>query len=168
PSELTPLTSVAIQHIANKVMADHGLSGLFNLMIGDGPTIGEMMTSDRRLPLISFTGSTRTGRKVSQAVAARFGRTILELGGNNAIIIAEDANLDMTVRAVLFGSVGTAGQRCTSTRRLIVHENVVDELTARLAKAYKQVPIGDPLVDGTLMGPLATPAAVAQMGAALV
>ena len=167
PSEMTPLVSVAVQHIANEVMADHGLSGLFNLVIGDGPTIGELMTNDRRLPLISFTGSTRTGRKVSQTVAGRFGRTILELGGNNAIIVANDADMDMTTRAVVFGSVGTAGQRCTTTRRLIVHEEVVDGLTERLAKAYKTVPIGDPLEEGTLMGPLATPAAVAQMEAAL-
>ncbi|MCC7123261.1 MAG: aldehyde dehydrogenase family protein [Acidobacteria bacterium] len=167
PAEPTPLTAVAVQHIANRVMADHGLSGVFTLAAGKGSDIGEAMLHDARLPLISFTGSTPVGRHVSQTVAARFGKTILELGGNNAIVVAPDANLDLAVRAILFGAVGTAGQRCTSTRRIIAHASVVDELVARLDKAYAQVAIGDPLQTGTLMGPLVTDAAVAQMQTAL-
>ncbi len=166
PSELVPLTAVAIQHIANQVMADHGVSGVFNLTVGDR-AVGEMMTTDTRLPLISFTGSIRTGRIVSETVARRFGRTILELGGNNAIIVAKDADLDLATRGILFGAVGTAGQRCTSTRRIIAHKDIAAELTNRLAKAYKQVNIGDPLAEGTLMGPLSTGTAVTAMQRAL-
>ena len=163
PAEPTPLTAVAVQHIANRVMADHGVSGIFNLVVGPGRSIGERMLEDHRLPLISFTGSTAVGRRVAQAVAGRFGRTILELGGNNAIIVTEGARLDLAVRAILFGAVGTAGQRCTSTRRLIVHRSIVDELTRTLAAAYSQVRIGDPLHADTLMGPLVTPDAVDSM-----
>jgi aldehyde dehydrogenase (NAD+) len=166
PSELVPLTAVAIQHIANQVMADHGVSGVFALTVGDR-AVGELITHDQRLPLVSFTGSIRTGRLVSEAVARRFGRTILELGGNNAIIVAADADLDLATRAILFGAVGTAGQRCTSTRRIIAHHAIADELTNRLAKAYQQVKIGDPLVEGTLMGPLSTGTAVTAMQRAL-
>ncbi|RME08521.1 MAG: aldehyde dehydrogenase family protein [Anaerolineae bacterium] len=154
PSEQAPLCSIAVQHIANRVMADHGVSGVFTLVNGTGRDIGERMLNDRRLPLISFTGSTRVGRHVSETVARRFGRTILELGGNNAIIVHEDADLDLAVRAILFGAVGTAGQRCTTTRRLIVHKNVVEALSRRLVDAYRQVRIGNPLEEGTLMGPL--------------
>ena len=167
PSPMTPLTAVAVQHIANRVMADYGLSGLFNLVIGDNQEVGERLINDPRLPLISFTGSVRTGRHVAQVVAQRLGKTILELGGNNAIIVAEDANLDLAGRAILFGAVGTAGQRCTSTRRIIMQRNIAAELTARLVKAYQQVPIGDPLQTGTLMGPLVNDGAVTQMMAAL-
>ena len=167
PAEPTPLTAVAVQHIANRVMADHGVEGIFCLTVGRGSVIGERMLGDRRLPLISFTGSTNIGRRVAQAVGARFGRTILELGGNNAIVVAEDARLDLAVRAILFGAVGTAGQRCTSTRRLIVHRSIADELTNRLVGAYRQVPIGDPLDGGTLMGPLVTADAVDEMAGAL-
>ncbi len=166
PSELCPLTAVAVQHISNRVMADYGLTGIFNLTVGDG-AIGQMLTADRRLPLISFTGSIRVGRMVGQAVASRFGRSILELGGNNAIIVAPDANLELATRGVLFGAVGTAGQRCTSTRRLIVHKTVAEGLSKRLVNAYKQVPLGDPLAEGTLMGPLVTKDAVASMANAL-
>lgn len=152
PSELVPLTAVAIQHIANQVMADHGVSGIFNLVVGDR-SVGELLTNDSRLPLISFTGSIRVGRIVGETVARRFGRTILELGGNNAIIVAPDADLELATRAILFGAVGTAGQRCTSTRRIIAHKTVANQLTDRLVKAYQQVNIGDPLAEGTLMGP---------------
>lgn len=166
PSELVPLTAVAIQHIANQVMADHGVSGIFNLVVGDR-SVGEMMTSDTRLPLISFTGSIRVGRIVGETVARRFGRTILELGGNNAIIVAPDADLDLATRGILFGAVGTAGQRCTSTRRIIAHKDIAAELTNRLVKAYQQVKIGDPLAEGTLMGPLSTETAVVAMQRAL-
>ncbi len=166
PSELVPLTAVAMQHICNQVMADYGISGLFNLAVG-GANVGKWLTGDERLPLISFTGSTKTGRLVAQAVAQRFGRTILECGGNNAIIVAEDADLEMATRAVLFGAVGTAGQRCTSTRRLIVHDSILPELSRKLAAAYKQVAIGDPLDESTLMGPLITQEAVEKMQMAL-
>lgn len=167
PSELVSLSAIAVQHIANRVMADHGVSGVFNLVAGLGHDIGETMINDRRLPLISFTGSIPTGRHVAKTVAGRLGRTILELGGNNAIVVDENADLDLTVRAVLFGAVGTAGQRCTSTRRLLVHEEVVDELTERLANAYQHVRIGDPLQADTLMGPLVTGDAVESMFSAL-
>jgi aldehyde dehydrogenase (NAD+) len=166
PSELTPLVSVAIQHLCNRVMADYGLSGIFALTIGGGE-VGQLLTKDKRLPLVSFTGSIKTGRIVAQTVAQRLGRTILELGGNNGIIVAPDANLDLVTRGVVFGAVGTAGQRCTSTRRLIMHKDVAPTLTGRLVNAYKQVPMGDPLEEGTLMGPLATPTAVRQMMDAL-
>jgi aldehyde dehydrogenase (NAD+) len=167
PSEATPLTAIAVQHIANRVMADHAMTGVFTLVAGTGSEIGARMTADRRLPLISFTGSTVVGRTVAQGVAARLGRTILELGGNNAIVVAEDARLDLAVRAIVFGAVGTAGQRCTSTRRIIAHRSIARDLTARLVRAYAQVPIGDPLDDRTLMGPLVSEAAVRQMRAAL-
>lgn len=167
PSELVPLTAVATQHLANQVLRDHGLTGIFTLAVGAGAVVGQRMSEDARLPLISFTGSTRTGRKVAQTVAGRFGKSILELGGNNAIIVTPNADLDMVVRAVLFGAVGTAGQRCTTTRRLIVHESIVDTLSQRLAKAYASVPIGDPLDASTLVGPLATENAVTSMMAAI-
>ena len=167
PSPTTPLVSVAVQHICNDVMADYGVNGVFNLVIGSNEEVGQRMLEDPRLPLISFTGSVRVGRHVAQTVAGRLGRTILELGGNNGIIVEPDADLDLVVRGVVFGAVGTAGQRCTSTRRLIVHESIVDELTARLVRAYESVPIGDPLANGTLMGPLVTPNSVQAMTAAL-
>ncbi|HRW06887.1 MAG TPA: aldehyde dehydrogenase family protein [Caldilineaceae bacterium] len=167
PSPTTPLVSVAVQHICNRVMADHGLRGIFNLAIGSNEVVGERMINDARLPLVSFTGSIRVGRHVAQAVAGRLGRTILELGGNNAIIVTEDANLDLAVRGIVFGAVGTAGQRCTSTRRIIAHENIVDELTDRLVSAYQTVPIGDPMASNTLMGPLVSARSVEAMMAAL-
>jgi aldehyde dehydrogenase (NAD+) len=167
PSSDTPLTAIAVQHIANEVMGDHGLKGVFNLVVGRGSVIGERMINDQRLPLISFTGSTQMGRRVSEAVARRFGRTILELGGNNAIIVTEDADLEMSVRTILFGAVGTAGQRCTSTRRIIMHKSVAPELTEKLVNAYKQVKIGNPIEEGILMGPLVTKGAVEDMMAAL-
>lgn len=167
PSEMTPLTSLAVQKLANRVMADYGLRGIFNLLVGDGPTVGQRLTEDERLPLVSFTGSIKTGRRVAQTVAGRLGRTILELGGNNAIIVTEQADLELAARAILFGAVGTAGQRCTSTRRIIMQRDIAGELTGRLTQAYEQVTIGDPLREGTLMGPLVNEAAVANMMAAL-
>jgi aldehyde dehydrogenase (NAD+) len=163
PAEPTPLCAIAVQQIVNRVMADHGVSAVFTLAVGHGRTVGEAMLADRRLPLISFTGSTAVGRRVAEAVAGRFGRALLELGGNNAIIVAEDANLELAVRAILFGAVGTAGQRCTSTRRIIAHRAILPALTERLLKAYSQVRIGDPLDSGTLMGPLITSEAVVAM-----
>jgi aldehyde dehydrogenase (NAD+) len=166
PSELTPLTAVALQHICNQVMADYGIGGVFNLVAG-GPAIGRLLAGDKRLPLISFTGSTKAGRTVAETVARRLGRTVLELGGNNAIIIAADADLDLATRAILFGAVGTAGQRCTSTRRIIMHKDIAGDLTNRLVRAYEQVRLGDPLHEQTLMGPLVTATAVIQMTNAL-
>jgi len=163
PAEPTPLTAIAVQHIANRVMADHGVSGVFGLVVGPGRTVGEQMLNDARLPLISFTGSTAVGKHVAQVVAGRFGRTILELGGNNAIVVTEGARLDLAVRAILFGAVGTAGQRCTSTRRIIVHRSIAGELVDRLRQAYGQVRIGNPLDANVLMGPLVVPEAVDEM-----
>lgn len=167
PSSDTPLTAIAVQHICNRVMADHGITGIFNITIGSGRNVGELMLNDDRVPLISFTGSTKIGRHVSETVARRFGRTILELGGNNAIIVTEDADLDLANRAILFGAVGTAGQRCTSTRRIIMDKEIASELADRLVKSYAQVRIGDPLKDDTLMGPLVTTSAVEEMFEAL-
>jgi len=163
PSEQTPLTAIAVQHICNQVMADHGVSGVFNLAVGTGLDVGELLINDGRLPLISFTGSTEVGRHISQVVGGRLGRSLLECGGNNAIIIAEDADLDLATRAVLFASVATAGQRCTTSRRLLVHSNLVEQLTERLVQAYGQVKIGDPMDDGILMGPLVSRDAVENM-----
>ena len=160
PSSSTPLTAVAVQHICNDVLERHGYTGIFNLIIGKGSTIGEKMLSDKRLPLISFTGSTFMGRHVAEVVSKRFGKTILELGGNNAILVDETADLDLAIPAIVFGAVGTAGQRCTSTRRVIMHNSVSDTLTERLLNAYRQVNIGDPLEKGTLMGPLINQGAV--------
>jgi len=167
PSSSTPLTAIAVQHITNQVTKDHGLDGVFNLVIGTGRDVGERMITDPRLPLISFTGSVRVGRHIAEAVARRLGRTILELGGNNGIIVAKDADLDLALRAILFGAVGTAGQRCTTTRRIIMHKDIAAELTDRLVRAYQQVPIGDPMEDGILMGPLVNEQAVEDMLAAL-
>ncbi len=168
PSKEVPLAGIAIQHICNQVSADYGLNGIFNLVIGSGRDVGEMMLNDPRLPLISFTGSTYIGRHVSETVARRFGSTILELGGNNAIIVDQKADLAMATRAILFGAVGTAGQRCTSTRRIIAHKDVVNELSEGLVDAYQQVKIGDPLAEGTLMGPLITAGAIEDMQKAAV
>ena len=163
PSLQTPLTAIAVQHICDRVMREHDAAGVFNLVIGANDSVGEAMLADLRLPLISFTGSTHVGRHVAEVTARRLGRSLLELGGNNAIIVAEDADLDLAVRAIVFGAVGTAGQRCTSTRRLIVQRSIADELTRRLARAYKQVRLGDPLNAHTLVGPLASGSAVERM-----
>jgi aldehyde dehydrogenase (NAD+) len=167
PSSQAPLTAVAVQKICNKVMKAHGLSGIFNLVIGRGSVIGEKVINDRRIPLVSATGSCRMGHRIGKVVGERLGRTILELGGNNGIIIDETADLDMAVRAVLFGAVGTAAQRCTSTRRVFVHANIADDFRKRLIKAYEQVRIGDPLNESTLMGPLVNQGAVDEMMKAL-
>ena len=154
PSPKTPLTAIAVQHICNKVLADEGFKGIFNLIIGSNEAVGEAISNDPRIPLVSFTGSTKVGKHVAQIVHGRLGKTILELGGNNALIIDENANLEMALMAVLFGSVGTAGQRCTSTRRVIIHEKIYDLFKDKLVNAYTQVRIGDPLDKNTLMGPL--------------
>ncbi len=163
PSQYTPLCAIAVQHLTNQVMADHGLTGVFNLIVGRGSDVGDLLLNDRRLPLISFTGSTQVGQHVAELVARRFGRSILELGGNNAIIVADDADLDLATRAIVFGAVGTAGQRCTTTRRIIVQRAIAPRLTERLVQAYAQVRLGDPLEANTLMGPLVNGSAVEEM-----
>lgn len=166
-SEKTPLCAVACQNIVNKVLERNDLpEGIFNMITGD-KEVGEWMTEDERVPLISATGSIPMGKIVGKTVAARLGRTILELGGNNAIIISKEADLEMAIRAVVFGAVGTAGQRCTSTRRLIVHEDQYEELKERLVSIYKSVHIGDPLDSDTLVGPLIDTDAVDNMQNAL-
>ncbi|MEZ5414170.1 MAG: aldehyde dehydrogenase family protein [Opitutaceae bacterium] len=164
PSEKTPLTAIACIRIAEKVCRACGVDpAIFSLVLGDGPAVGELMSHDPRLPLISATGSTRMGRRVGEVVAQRLGRSLLELGGNNAIIVAPSADLKLAVRGILFGAVGTAGQRCTTTRRLIVHESVKAKLVKALRSGYRQVRIGNPLKPDTLMGPLIDDAAVKRM-----
>ena len=167
PSSKTPLTAVAVQNIANRVMERHGLNGVFNLVIGRGSEVGERMLADRRLPLISATGSCRMGRRIATVVGERLGRSLLELGGNNAVIVMDDADPELALRAVLFGAVGTAGQRCTSTRRLILQKGIAETMTQRLEDAYAHVRIGDPLDESTLMGPLVDAGAVDEMMDAL-
>ena len=163
PSPTTPLTAIAVQHLCNDLMTDHEIDGLFNLVVGTNESVAQKMIEDRRLPLISFTGSCEVGKHVAEVVGRRMGKTLLELGGNNAVIIEPDADLELAIRAILFGAVGTAGQRCTTTRRLLVHESVMEEVQARLLQAYAQVRIGDPLDRTTLMGPLVTSRSVETM-----
>ena len=160
PSSSTPLCAVAIQNICNEVLSINDVPNIFSVVIGRGSIIGETLINDPRIPLVSFTGSTKMGRHVSETVSKRFGKTILELGGNNCIIVDETADMDMVVPAVVFGAVGTAGQRCTSTRRVIIHSSRYEELKKLLVNAYQQVIIGDPLHYGTLMGPLVNEGAV--------
>jgi len=168
PSEKSPLTALACQALFERALARFGDApdNLLQVIVG-GRDAGETMVDNPRVALVSATGSTRMGRQVGPRVAARFGRSLLELGGNNAIIVAPSADLDMAVRGVLFGAVGTAGQRCTTTRRLIVHDSVADELVARLKKAYSSATVGNPLEAGTLVGPLIDQAAYDGMQAAL-
>ncbi len=169
PSSQTPLTAIACTKIAAAVCQANGVDpAIFSLVIGPGSSIGETLINDRRVPLVSATGSCTMGHHVGEVVGKRLGRTILELGGNNAIIVTPHADMEMVNRAILFGAVGTAGQRCTSTRRIIVHSSKRDELVDSLLAAYKQVPIGDPLKDGTLMGPLINTTAVDAMQEAIV
>jgi L-aminoadipate-semialdehyde dehydrogenase len=163
PSSETPLTAIAVQKICNRVLDRHELKGIFNLLIGPSKPIGETLVKDPRIPLVSFTGSTEVGRRVAETVARRLGRTILELGGNNGIIVMDDANPDLVLRAVLFGSVGTAGQRCTTTRRLFLQRGIAPRITQALIGAYRQVKIGDPKEESTLMGPLVNRRAVDDM-----
>ena len=163
PSQQTPLTAIAVTKIAQKVMAGSGFEGVFNLLVGKGSMVGNAMNQDTRVPLVSATGSCDMGRIVGPAVAQRMGRTVLELGGNNAAVVMDDADHDLVVRAALFSAVGTAGQRCTSLRRLLVHRAVADKIINRLAEAYGQVTIGDPLEDETLMGPVVAESAIDEM-----
>lgn len=166
PSELTPLTAVAVQQIVNRVLESAELAGLLNVVVG-GREIGQALTADTRMPLVSATGSCAMGRSVAGTVAARMGRSLLELGGNNGLILTESANLDLALRAVVFSAVGTAGQRCTTLRRLIIQESIVDAFTSRLADAYKSIEPGNPWDDGVLLGPLIRQNAVEQFEAAI-
>ncbi|MCS7075717.1 MAG: aldehyde dehydrogenase family protein [Bacteroidia bacterium] len=167
PSIKVPLSAIAVQNILKEVLVSNNLpEGIFNLIIGNRE-IGDRMAKDRRVPLISATGSTHMGIAVGKAVAERLGRSLLELGGNNAVIITPHADLDMAIRAVVFGAVGTAGQRCTSTRRLIIHESIYEQVKDRLIKVYQQLPIGNPLQEGILVGPLIDKQAVQNMQKAL-
>jgi aldehyde dehydrogenase (NAD+) len=163
PSPKASLCAVAVQHVCNRVMETMGYPGVFSLLTAAAPSaVAKRFIDDRRIPLISFTGSTAAGRAVAKVVAARLGKTLLEMGGNNAIIVDETANMELAVPAIVFGAVGTAGQRCTTTRRIIVHESRYQELVDRLVSAYKQVPIGDPLQPDVLMGPLIDQRAVKE------
>lgn len=163
PSSETPLCAIAVQRICQKVLEENGWAGVFTLAIGRGSTVGERLLADGRVPLVSATGSCQMGYRVAEVVAKRLGRTILELGGNNGVIIEPDADLDLALRAVLFGAVGTAGQRCTTIRRLFLHRHIAATFTERLKHAYSQIRIGDPLDEHTLMGPLVNGAAVGEM-----
>jgi len=160
PSHSTPLTAVAVQHLCNQVLRAHGWEGIFNLVIGDHHTVGDAMIRDHRIPLVSFTGSTKVGKYVSAIVQERLGRNLLELGGNNAVIVDNTADMKMAIPAVVFGAVGTAGQRCTSTRRVMIHKDKYETFKNSLVKAYKQIRIGDPTDSNTLMGPLINSKAV--------
>lgn len=168
PSAKTPLCAVAVQHICNQVLKENNCPEIFSLFIPESHDVVEAMVNDSRIPLISFTGSTAVGKKVAAQVAARLGKTILELGGNNAIILDESADLHLAVPGIVFGAVGTAGQRCTTTRRLFVHESKYQDVIKRLQHAYEQVTIGDPLDSRNLMGPLIDQAAVEQFKKAVV
>jgi aldehyde dehydrogenase (NAD+) len=167
PSPKTALCSIAVQRICNHVLERHSLPPVFQMFIDAGTELATRFIDDRRIALISFTGSTHVGRQVGVRVAERLGKSLLELGGNNAVIVDETANLNLAVPAIVFGAVGTAGQRCTSTRRVLVHRSQAAELEKRLVAAYAQVKIGDPLAEGTLMGPLIDAASVARYQAAL-
>lgn len=162
PSASTPLCAIAVQHLCNQVLRANDCPEIFGLVISEHHDVAEKMTADPRLPLISFTGSTQTGRHVAQVVAARLGQTILELGGNNAIIVDESADLNLVLPAIVFGAVGTAGQRCTSTRRVYIHDSQFDAVVDKLTHAYQQLQIGDPLDESNHMGPLINQAAVDQ------
>jgi len=154
PSPHTPLCSIAVQKIFNEVLEDNGYPGVFSLLIESETDLVTKLIHDSRIPLISFTGSTAVGRKVASVVAARLGKSLLELSGNNAIIIDESADLNLAIPAVVFGAIGTAGQRCTTTRRLFIQENIFDQTVEKLINAYQQIRIGDPLDTEILMGPL--------------
>ena len=168
PSHKTPLTALAVQRLCNSVVEANHLPPIFQLFIETGTELATRFVEDRRVALISFTGSTEVGRTVGERVATRLGKSLLELGGNNAVIVDETANLDLAVPAIVFGAIGTAGQRCTSTRRVFAHQAIAAELERRLIHAYRQVRIGDPLEGETLMGPLIDRQAVERYQAAIV
>jgi aldehyde dehydrogenase (NAD+) len=167
PSHKVPLCAIAVHELCIRIMKEHDCPGVFGLVMGPVSEVGERMLRDTRLPLISATGSTRMGRRIAEVVGPRMGRTLLELGGNNAVIVLDDADLDMATRAVTFAAVGTAGQRCTTNRRLLVQKGIAPTVIDRLKKAYASVTIGDPLEEGTLMGPLVDEHAVADYEKAL-
>jgi aldehyde dehydrogenase (NAD+) len=154
PSSQAPLTAVAVTRVVAGVLEAHGAPAVFSLLVGSGGVVGEQLLHDERLPLVSFTGSIPTGRHVAQTVAGRFGRTILELGGNNGAVVTARADLDLALKGVAFGALATAGQRCTSTRRLILQAEVYDRFLEMLADVYRTAKVGDPLQPGTLVGPL--------------
>ncbi|MEP0860640.1 MAG: aldehyde dehydrogenase family protein [Ignavibacterium sp.] len=169
PASKVPLSAIACQNIVQEVIKENNLpEGIFNLVIGKGSTIGEKILNDKRIPLVSVTGSTAVGRHAAEVIAGRFGRAILELGGNNAIIITPDADLKLAIPAVVFGAVGTAGQRCTTTRRLIIHESIYEQVKESLVKAYKSLRIGNPLDPKNHVGPLIDKNAVEDFKKALV
>jgi aldehyde dehydrogenase (NAD+) len=153
PSPKAALSAIALQKVVDAVLARHNIKGLFNLMVG-GPDLGRRMAEDRRFPLVSFTGSVASGRQVGQTVAQRLGRSLLELGGNNGIVVMGDADPELTLRAVVFSAAGTAGQRCTTARRLFLQRGIATFLIDRLVQAYRSIKVGDPLEEGVLMGPL--------------
>jgi aldehyde dehydrogenase (NAD+) len=163
PSLKTPLCAMEVQRICGGVLERHGWHGVLSVIIGSDDVIGERLIHDKRVPLISATGSVRMGKHVAPVVASRLGRTLLELGGNNGVIVMDDADPDLVVRAVLFGAVGTAAQRCTSIRRLFLQKGIAPVVTQKLVAAYKQVRVGDPLDASTLMGPLIDRDAVNNM-----
>jgi aldehyde dehydrogenase (NAD+) len=167
PSHQAPLTALAVTRIADRVLKANSAPPIFNLAFGGRTGVGERMVADRRLPLISATGSVRMGKEIGKVLADRLGRGLLELGGNNGILVMDDADLDLALRGVLFAAVGTAGQRCTTTRRLFLQKGIAEEMKRRLVNAYKSVRVGDPLEPGTLMGPLIDQAAVDNMMKAL-
>src|ERR1044071_2870959 len=167
PSEKTPLCGIACQQITAEVFKKNGVPEGVSCLVTGGRNVGEWISNDTRIPLVSATGSTRMGKVLSAAVASRLGKTILELGGNNAIIISKDADLDMALIGSVFGAVGTAGQRCTTTRRLIIHESVYEAFKAKLVKAYGQLKIGNPLDEKNHVGPLIDKDAVALYCAAI-
>ncbi|MCB0746735.1 MAG: aldehyde dehydrogenase family protein, partial [Ignavibacteriae bacterium] len=168
PSSKVPLTAIAVQNIVGEVIKENNLpEGLFNLVVGRGSSVGERMLNDKKVPLISITGSTHVGRHGAEVIAKRFGKAILELGGNNAIILTPDADLKMALPAIVFGAVGTCGQRCTSTRRLIIHESIYDKVTSVILKAYKGLKIGTPMDEKNHVGPLIDKASVADFTNAL-
>jgi aldehyde dehydrogenase (NAD+) len=167
PSELTPLTALACQALIRRAADDVGAPRAVSALITGGREVGKQLVDDERVALVSATGSVRMGQQVGPRVAKRFGRTLLELGGNNAAVVTPSADLDLAVRAIVFAAAGTAGQRCTTLRRLIVHRSVADDLVGRIAAAYRQLPIGDPSTDGTLVGPLIHETAYRDMVGAL-
>jgi aldehyde dehydrogenase (NAD+) len=167
PSEKVPLTAIAVQRILARVCQDAGYPDIAGLVVGPRHPIGDLLVNDKRIALVSATGSTRMGQEVGPAVAKRFGRSLLELGGNNGVIVGPTADPSLALRAVLFGAVGTAGQRCTSTRRLFLHKSIAAEFTKKLLAAYKQVRVGDPLDEANQMGPLIDENAVRGFGAAV-
>jgi aldehyde dehydrogenase (NAD+) len=163
PASKVPLTAIATQNILSSVLKENNIpEGVFSLIVGRGKTIGEQMLKDRRIPLVSLTGSTRVGKHAASVIAGRLGKYIMELGGNNAIIITPSTNLKMAIPSVVFGAVGTAGQRCTTTRRLIIHESIYEKVKVSMLKAYSSLRIGDPLNENNHIGPLIDKGTVAS------